>query len=241
MNISTNLRIKSKSVLKEGIYRHELKYETDPDKANIIRHTLSPMLTADSNTGVDGSYIVRSLYFETPYADDYVDKELGVQFRQKMRLRNYGGSDIYRLEIKSKSGDVATKYSVNLTKEQALQVAGGVYSCLLDIPGATRGYIYHQMMTKVYRPFVTVSDKRYPFTNPAGNFRLTFDTDIRYSVSPQSLFEDVQSTGIVTDKTIIEVKYDDFVPDWITDCLLKTGVSAGESSKYAAACRNIFD
>ena len=227
-------------MLKEGTYRHELKYETDRDKASVIRHALSPMLTADSHTAADGSYIVKSLYFETPYADDYTDKELGVQFRQKMRLRCYGGSDIYKMEIKSKNGDVATKYSVNLTKEQALQVAAGDYSCLPDM-GATGTYIYYQLMTKVYRPFVMVSYKRYPFTNPAGNFRLTFDTDIRYSVSAQSLFEDMQPTGLVTDKTIIEVKYDDFVPDWITDCLLKTGVSAGESSKYAAACRNIFD
>ncbi len=230
-----------KVTLPPKTYRHELKYETDRDKAHLIRRQFKQLLTADENAGPDGSYIVKSLYFETPYSDDYSDKELGVQFRQKMRLRSYGGRDIYKLEIKSKNGDVATKYSVTLNRQQAMTVASGDYSPLVDTGDRQGLYIYHQLMTKVYRPLMVVSYRRYPFTNPAGNFRLTFDEDLRFSVSPQSLFCDMPATGIVTDKTIIEVKYDDFVPNWITDILLKTGVNAGESSKYAAAFRSIFD
>ena len=227
--------------MSEQVYRHELKYETDPDKARLIRQDITPALTADSHTDADGSYLVKSLYFETPYNDDYHDKELGIQFRQKMRLRSYGDSDIYKLEIKSKNGDVATKYSVTLSLEQAKMVADGNYSCLLDIATANATYIYHQLITRVYRPLMVVTYKRYPFTNPAGNFRLTFDEDIRYGVSPQALFENIPLTGIATDKTIIEIKYDDFAPVWITDYLLKSGINAGESSKFAAAFRNIFD
>ena len=227
--------------MSDQIYRHEIKYESDPDKAYLIRHNIAPMLTSDSYVGNDGSYFVKSLYFETPYNSDYHDKELGVQFRQKMRLRCYGGSDVYKMEVKSKIGDLATKYSVSLSKQQAQLIANGDYSCLLNIGTRNRLYIYHQLVTKVYRPLMVVTYKRFPFTNPAGNFRLTFDEDIRYSVSPQAIFEDIPLTGIATDRTIIEIKYDDFVPDWITDCILKSGISAGESSKFAAAFRNIFD
>lgn len=237
--------MKSKTLIEacmnEPVYRHEIKYETDPDKARLIRNNISPVLERDKNTGPDGSYIVKSLYFETPYNNDYHDKELGVQFRQKMRLRGYGDGDIYKLEIKSKIGDVATKYSVTLSRQQAEMVAGGNYDCVLDVGTANRIYIYHQLVTNVYRPLMVVTYRRYPFTNPAGNFRLTFDEDMRYSVSPHALFEDIPMTGIATDKTIIEIKFDNFVPDWITDYLHKSGINAGENSKYSAAFRNIFD
>lgn len=241
MNTSTKSHILTEVCMSEQVYRHELKYETDPDKASLIRHSIAPALKADRYTDPDGSYLVKSLYFETPYSNDYHDKELGVQFRQKVRLRSYGNSDVYKLEIKSKNGDVATKYSVSLSLQQAKMVADGNYSCILDIGSRNRMYIYHQLVTNVYRPLMVVTYKRYPFTNPAGNFRLTFDEDIRYSVSPQSVFSDIPATGLATDKTIIEIKYDDFVPDWITDFLLKSGINAGESSKFAAAFRNIFD
>ena len=231
----------TKVALPEKIYRHELKYETDYDKAQLIRMQMKNMLQQDENAGPYGSYVVKSLYFETPYNADYSDKELGVQFRQKIRLRSYGGADIYKLEIKSKNGDVATKYSVTLDRNRAQQVARGQYGCLVDIGSRQALYIYHQLMTKVYRPLMVVAYNRYAYIQPAGNFRLTFDEDLRFSVSPQSLFEDMPLTGVVTDKTVIEVKYDDFVPNWITDQLIKTGISAGENSKYAAAFRSIFD
>ena len=241
MSIYTKSPTLTEVCMSEPVYRHEIKYETDSDKASLIRHNIAPVLAEDSNVGPDGSYIVKSLYFETPYSTDYHDKELGVQFRQKMRLRTYAGSDVYKLEIKSKNGDVATKYAVSLTKQQAESLVNGDYTCLVEKATANRLYIYHQLVTNVYRPLMTVTYKRYPFVNQAGNLRLTFDEDIRYSVSPQAIFEDIPRTGIVTDKTIIEIKYDDFVPQWITDYILQSGINAGESSKYAAAFRNIFD
>ena len=231
----------TKLALPEKIYRHELKFEADFDKARRIKAQFAPALTPDPNGAEDGSYIVKSLYFETPYSDDYTDKELGVQFRQKMRLRTYAGSGVYKLEIKSKNGDVATKYSVTLTPQQAQAVAAADYSCLLSIGTAQAVYIYHQLITKVYRPLMVVAYRRFAYIQPAGNFRLTFDEDLRYSANPQSLFTPHHRTGVVTDKTVIEVKYDDFVPSWVTDQLNKTGISASESSKYAASFRSIFD
>ncbi len=233
--------VSKKQKLKEKTYRHEIKYETNYDKARYIKAEFEKVLARDENVGDDGSYIVKSLYFETPYSNDYTDKELGVQFRQKMRLRTYSGSDIYKMEIKSKTGDMATKYAVTLTQQQAEKVAKGDYSPFRDIATAESLYIYHQLVTKVYRPLMVVSYKRYPFVHTAGNLRLTFDESLRYSINPMELFQPSNPPGMVTDKTIIEVKYDDFVPVWVTDLLHKTGVNAGENSKYAASFRSIFD
>ena len=241
MNTFTISSAGNKAVLPEKIYRHEIKFEADFDKARRIKAQFAPALTADPNAAEDGSYIVKSLYFETPYSNDYTDKELGVQFRQKMRLRTYAGSDVYKLEIKSKNGDVATKYSVSLTQAEAQQVAAGDYGFLADKASAEALFIYHQLVTKVYRPLMVVAYRRYAYLQPAGNFRLTFDEDLRWSADPAGLFTPDHLSGVVTDKTVMEVKYDDFVPNWITDRLHRTGINAGESSKYAAAFRSIFD
>ena len=241
MNILKNLQSFTKTVLPEKTYRHELKFEADFNKAEYIRAEFAPALARDPYTSADGSYIVKSLYFETPYSDDYTDKELGVQFRQKIRLRTYAGSDVYKMEIKSKNGDVATKYTASLTRQQAEEISNGKYTCLLEKGDAQSLFIYHQLITKVYRPLMVISYKRFAYNHPGGNFRLTFDEDLRYSADPASLFTAENLMGLVTDKTVIEVKYDDFAPVWLTDRLHKTGISAGESSKYAAAFRSIFD
>ena len=241
MNTFTISSAGNKAVLPEKIYRHEIKFEAYFDKARRIKAQFAPALTADPNASEDGSYIVKSLYFETPYSDDYTDKELGVQFRQKVRLRTYAGSDVYKLEIKSKNGDVATKYSVTVSKDEAKQLCTGDYAFLVDKGSAQALYIYHQLVTRVYRPLMVVAYRRYAYIQPAGNFRLTFDEDLRYSADPDCLFSAEHLTGLVTDKTVIEVKYDDFVPNWITDRLHRTGINAGESSKYAASFRSIFD
>ena len=128
-----------------------------------------------------------------------------------------------------------------MTRQEAEQVSRGEYQCFIDKGDAQSVYIYHQLVTKVYRPLMVVSYKRFAYNHPAGNFRLTFDEDLRYSTDPNTLFDAENLMGVVTDKTVIEVKYDDFAPVWLTDQLYKTGISAGESSKYAASFRSIFD
>lgn len=222
-------------------YRHEVKYEADYDKAMSLKHRVAGLLAADEYTERDHSYTVKSVYFDTPYNNDYLAKELGLQYRQKVRLRTYGEGGVYRLEIKSKNGQLATKYSVFLSKSEAERVLSGDYSPLAAREDATSLYIYHQLVTNAYRPLLSVFYKRYAYTLPGTDLRLTFDIDIRYGTDPFAVISGRRPTGIATYKTIIELKYGSFAPNWLSDMILTRGVAASENSKYNTAFINIFD
>lgn len=225
----------------QSIYRHEIKYESDFHKAEALRHKVRAVLRPDIFAGADGSYMVKSVYFDTPFNDDYLGKELGLQYRQKVRLRTYGDGGVYRMEIKSKNGELATKYSSFIDRKGAEKILKGDYSPLLDKEDSRSAYIYYQLMTRAYRPLLSVFYKRYAYTLPGTDLRLTFDENISYGVNPFAILTGHKPVAPVTYKTIIELKYGDFAPKWVSDIILAAGVSAGENSKYNRAFNNIFD
>ena len=240
MSILTASQSFTKLEMATHSYRHEIKFETDSHKAEIIRHKIESIMAPDKFADSYGRYRVNSIYFETPYNQDYILKELGTKERQKLRLRNYTGSDVFKLEIKSKIGDVATKYVTTLSKEEALEIFEGEYGILLDKNTADSVYTYYQLKANVYRPLINVSYDRHAYFFGDEGFRVTFDSDIRVSAANEEFFEEKIPQFPVTDKTIIEVKYDSFVPHWITKLMSDMGLSAGSFSKYTEGYNTLF-
>lgn len=240
MSILTKSTLCNKLDMPEHAYRHEIKYETDRHKALRLKHRLEPFMNSDENSDDYGGYSVNSIYFETPYNKDYTDKELGVFQRQKLRLRAYGNNKIYKLEAKSKMGDVATKYTVSLDENRARQVLAGDFSPLLDINTADSLYLYYQCKTNRYRPLINISYYRYAYYFKSRGFRITFDTDLRWASASDAFFANNSADKPITDKTIIEIKYDSFVPKWLTSKMSRLGINAVSSSKYTSALEHIF-
>ena len=240
MSISTKSQNFTKLEMAPHSYRHEIKFEADPHKAEIIRHKIESIMAADSFADSYGCYRVNSIYFETPYNQDYILKELGTRERQKLRLRNYTGSDMFKLEIKSKIGDVATKYVTTLARDEALDVFGGEYGILLDKNTPDSLYTYYQLKANVYRPLINVSYDRHAYFFGDEGFRITFDSDIRVGAANEEFFREKIPLFPVTDKTVIEVKYDSFVPHWITKLMSDMGLNAGSFSKYTAGYDTLF-
>ena len=221
-------------------YRHEIKFETDPHKAEKIRHKVEAVMKSDTFADSYGRYRVNSIYFETPYNQDYILKEIGANERQKLRLRNYTGSDVFKLEIKSKIGDVATKYVTTLSRTEALDIFSGEYDILLDKNTADSVYTYYQLKSCVYRPLINVSYDRHAYFFGDEGFRITFDSDIRTAAANEEFFGEKIPQFPVSDKTIIEIKYDSFVPHWITKLMSDMGLNAGSFSKYTESYNTLF-
>ena len=240
MNTSTKSTSFTKLEMAQHSYRHEIKFETDPHIAEIIRHKVEAIMASDAFADSYGRYRVNSIYFETPYNQDYVQKEIGANERQKLRLRNYTGSDVFKLEIKSKIGDVATKYVTTLNRKEAMDLFDGEYTVLLDKNTADSVYTYYQLKSCVYRPLINVSYDRHAYFFGDEGFRVTFDSDIRVSAANEEFFEEKIPQFPVTDKTIIEIKYDSFVPHWITKLMSSMGISAGSFSKYTEGYNTLF-
>ena len=224
---------------KSNKFRHELKYQiTDAQVAmlqNRIRH-LSPM---DSHVGQAGTYRIRSLYF-----DDYEDRclrenEDGTDPREKFRIRIYNASSQrITLECKRKERGKTHKSACPLTVEQTkLLMAGKILPDIGSQPPVLRKLTL-QMMTRRMRPVVIVEYDRIPYVYKNGNVRITLDTNITSSSAVERFLEpDILPRPVLpAGQQLLEVKYDEYLPDFIYRSLQLHSLRQTAFSKYAI-CR----
>jgi len=119
-------------ILNRSIFRHELKYIISDKDRLILDKRLSSIMQVDEN-GDNGSYTIRSLYFDDIYDTAYVEKLAGTAARKKYRIRTYNYSDsLIKLERKSKRENYIFKESVNLTVDEYYKIINEDYSFLLE-------------------------------------------------------------------------------------------------------------
>lgn len=95
-------------------FRHEIKHEISLTDYLVLRQRLSAVAQKDIH-GDNGSYQIRSLYFDDFLDTALMEKVNGVNIREKFRLRYYDDDTSYiRLEKKVKSTDFAVRQLVCL-------------------------------------------------------------------------------------------------------------------------------
>lgn len=104
-------------------FRHELKYAVHIADYYLLRNRIKFLMQADPNAGENGTYIIRSLYFDNPEDKALREKLDGVSKREKFRIRMYNGDEGFiRLEKKSKQNGLNSKESDIITKAEALAI-----------------------------------------------------------------------------------------------------------------------
>ena len=90
--------------MKKYKYRHELKFKISNSAAEVLKQKLSLILGKDNNAYYeDGSYLIKSLYFDDLNSNSYYEKMDGILYRKKYRIRIYNNDDSFiRLEKKMK-------------------------------------------------------------------------------------------------------------------------------------------
>ena len=73
----------------DGKYRHELKYKIHFSEYLAIRQRLRSVMRPDPHAGADGTYQIRSIYFDNVYDKALREKVDGIQKREKFRIRYY--------------------------------------------------------------------------------------------------------------------------------------------------------
>lgn len=74
---------------------------------------------------------------------------------------------------------------------------------------------------------------REPFVYHAGNVRITIDSEIKSSISRIDMLNaDTAMASIPENAAVLEVKYDEFLPDFVRDLLAMSCKTLGEFSKY---------
>ena len=220
--------------------RHEWKHQINPQEDLVLSQRLGKLFPRDGNAGPDGAYRVTSLYFDTPYDSALREKLDGVNRREKFRLRYYGSDlSFLRLEKKYKVNCLCGKRSARLTREQAERLLDGDARFLLDTGDALLLELYSKIQGQGLRPKTIVRYDREAFLYAPGNVRITLDRDIRTGLgSVDFLNPGVFCVRAAGPGTVLEVKYDAFLPEIVRMAVQVPGRQAAACSKYAL-CRRL--
>lgn len=219
------------------VLRQEKKYLiTLPDMYQLAA-TLEKVMQQDEHNGALG-YNIRSLYFDTPYEEDYEEKLDGIELRRKIRLRGYDpDNDFAMLEMKQKQGNDQKKRSLRLSREDAKRLIACDYSVLLKYPEPFAAECYGLMQMKCYRPKTVVEYRRKAFIAKENKIRVTFDNNIVATETCFDIFSNNLAMYSVFDpfNVVLEVKYNGFLLDYIKNLVSQVNRSQLSVSKYCLA------
>lgn len=205
----------------------------------VLRSRLKNTMKSDIHA-LDGKYLVRSLYFDNSKDKALKEKQDGVNIREKFRIRYYNNdTSLIHLEKKSKVNGLCLKESAVITKEMTEAIINGDYSWMLRSNDPLILEFYSKIKSQGLRPRTVVDYTREPFIFNAGNVRVTLDYDIRTGMNSKGFLKSDCVTVPVANSIILEVKWDEFLPDIIRDIVSIRNCRAGAFSKYAT-CR-IYD
>ena len=216
-------------------FRHEYKHQINLADIFQLRTRLSAVAKHDPHCGSDGTYFIRSLYF-----DNYMDKALrektdGVNKREKFRIRYYGDDTSFiRLEKKSKINGLCNKVSTKITAEECQKIIDGDTEFMLTDERELLRELYAKMKYQLLRPRCVVAYNRECFVYPPGNVRITLDMDICGSNDVKNFLNPEQKFLQLYHNSVLEVKWDEYLPQIIRDCVQVKSRRSASFSKYAA-------
>ena len=192
----------------------------------------------DKNANENNEYKIRSLYFDNVYDKALMEKVIGVPKRHKFRIRFYNDNhEFIRLEKKSKIRGLCLKDSEKITKEECEKIINGDIEFLRDSNKKLFIDLYSEMKGNLLRPKTIVDYTREAYIYPIGNVRITFDKSVRTGLNNINMFDDNLATIETIDNKyiVLEVKFDEFLPQIIRDIIQVKERRATSISKYEAA------
>lgn len=193
----------------------------------------------DEHAGHSGEYHIRSLYFDDIDNTALHEKLGGIGDRRKYRIRIYNKQDsLIHFEKKIKKGDYIAKIKEPITRNMVDSIIAGNIE-VLNVPDKPLLLeLYHEMRHRLLGPRVIVDYIREPFVCRNGNVRITFDKELRTGLHAVDLFDKkLQVVPAIDDNLIIlEVKYDEYIPEYLRAALQLEGLTQQSASKYVI-CR----
>ncbi len=215
------ITLQSLQTIESSEYRREIKftYPSTLDKKSVCARIL--LNTAGFQEIYNGRS-VHSLYYDTPDFKMLNDTLAGTFLRAKFRTRWYNNDPSLSLqfEIKAKRGQVNQKHVKKLSEFPTARDLKLLYPSLLLKPIA----------------FVTYN-RRY-FLSQCNCYRLTLDTEIKFSkYSRENL---AVHPSLPYSHNVIEIKYNSNDERNVTKITNQLGLRLSKNSKYSSAIENLF-
>ena len=238
-------------------YRKEYKYIVGDDVLLDVRNRLSALMRIDRHQKGD-HYEIRSIYFDSDSYSCYRENAAGVSAREKYRIRTYNHSDDkFVAEIKIRHRDTISKMTAKITRDLYDAMVFGTPQTAAD--ALERAIIaarsaetsdrsarvlekyLARISTEHYRPACIVGYERCAYVYDIGNVRITFDRNIYGSREYERMFDAALSgrPALENNLHVLEIKYDEFLPEEIRYILGGLRLERSACSKYAL-CLNTF-
>lgn len=228
-----------------GAMRYELKYYLPLEVADDVRRFITPYVVHDPYCAdLPGHrYTVRSIYLDTDDLRFYSEKLDSLNNRKKVRVRTYnepdGDTEAF-IEIKRKFGRLGSKDRLQLPWPKVDHALNGkdpaeVLSGRHFRDRKTLEKIRFLMHVNELRPTVLVAYEREAFVGREDRrVRVTFDQNIRSLQHPtlDQIFAEQELRQFEDDHFILELKFDNVMPVWMSRLIRSHGLQAESYSKY---------
>ena len=225
---------------KERTLRHEYKFPVTAAQCEILGQRFSAVMKPDAH-GKDGKYRITSVYLDDVYRSAYNDKLIGADTRKKYRIRTYDLSpELLHFECKYKDRDMTSKRGMWITPEQYRSILSGDYSFAWDsaFAGTVIEDASYSNSLALLKPSVIVDYNRQAFINPEGNVRFTIDSGFKAGAFSDDMFSPTVRYIPVEEITAgVEIKYDDYLPSYLSELLGGVGLKQDSVSKFLI-CRD---
>ena len=193
--------------------RKELKYNITNKDFFILKHNLNNLIKKDCNCKGD-YYTISSIYFDDYNKTSYNQVKNGISNRWKYRIRFYNYDDSFiKLEKKHKINGLTDKTSIRITREMLDDILSNKIK-IEEKNGKLLNEFIVKMKNNLLRPIICIEYDRIPYVYKLGNVRITLDYNIRYTNKYNELFNQNKRVYYLKEK-ILEIKYDELIPDFI--------------------------
>ena len=226
--------------------RFELKYLITWQQAERFKSALRAYLVPDEHGNNNGRYSLTSLYYDSPDLSCYWEKENGIKFRRKLRIRRYETGEVFTdetpvfLEIKQRVDRVTQKRRVVMPYRDALRLCND-----RQIPdhAPEDKVVIEEIFVFLWqynlRPISIVQYDRQAFVGTEYDLglRVTFDTYLSFQSHPLHLHEQPSGLPMLpANQVVMEVKVNERIPYWLTEMIASHNLKVMRVSKY---CRSI--
>ena len=222
--------------------RREFKCALSSDGLVALRRALAGLCDRDRYAGPDGTYVLRSLYLDTPDCALFQANEREAGSRFKARVRGYPGSSKAPVfaEITARHGDVIHKTRASLE-------AAGWPARIRKVRGvdpALDNFVYHLERYDL-RPTALVQYRREAWMSRYNDYaRVSVDTHIEcqrprgFSLEAGPNWRPVDlaaNTWTTRSVAVLELKWSRQAPRWMAELVASLDLVRGAFSKYIYA------
>ena len=219
--------------------RYEFKYLMDFRQMQAVLAAMEPYMVPDEYSHSS----IRNLYLDTPDFRLIRRSQEKPVYKEKLRVRSYGRAGAKEnvfVELKKKYCSVVYKRRISMPQDQALACVAGTERWPDSQIGAELAYAAD--FYKTLRPAVFLSYERESFRGIEDkDFRVTFDTEIRYRQYELTLDSHTWGIPIIAhDQVLMELKVAGGLPLWMVHVLSEQGLFKTSFSKYGTAYQDIL-